>query len=53
MHDIEEEEEEEEDLEPKVKYAHILKKEEYDSDEEDDPVPYCDIGPGYYFFSQD
>jgi hypothetical protein len=29
----------------------ILQKEEYeDDDEEEDPLPYIDIGPGYYFF---
>lgn len=37
-------------LEPRVKYADILQKEEYVGEEEDGPVPYIDDGPGYYFF---
>jgi hypothetical protein len=50
----EEEEYEDEELIPRVKYSVILQKEEYeDEDEEEDPLPYVDIGPGYYFFDQD
>jgi hypothetical protein len=53
MYDLDDYGEEEDEIEPKVKYSFILQKEDYESDEEDDPIPYCDIGPGYYFFSQD
>lgn len=45
----EEEEEEEEEIEPRVKYSSILQREDYEDDEEVDPVPYVDIGPGYFF----
>jgi hypothetical protein len=47
MYELDEEEEEEE-LEPVVRYS-VLQKEEYSEDDEEDPVPYVDIGPGYYF----
>jgi len=48
---FEEEEESEDELVPRVKYSVILQKEDYeDEDEEEDPLPYVDIGPGYYFF---
>jgi len=56
MHEFfdEEEEYEDDELIPRVKYSVILQKEEYeDEDEEEDPLPYVDIGPGYYFFDQD
>ena len=44
------EDEEEDELSPKVKYSVILQKEDYVEDEEEDPAPYDDDGPGYYFF---
>ena len=50
----EEEEEYEDELVPRVKYSVILQKEDYeDDDEEEDPLPYVDIGPGYYFFDEE
>jgi hypothetical protein len=50
----EEEEIEEDELVPRVKYSVILQKEDYeDDDEEEDPLPYVDIGPGYYFFDEE
>lgn len=51
MYDIENDtDEEEEELTPRVKYSVILQKENYIEDEEEDPVPYEDNSPGYYFF---
>lgn len=49
MYDFDSEDDENE-LQPQVKYAHILQKEDYVGEEEHDPVPYVDDGPGYYFF---
>ena len=42
MYDIDEEIEEEEELEPRVKYSIILEKDDYESEEEEDPVPYSE-----------
>lgn len=43
--------EDEDELQPRVKYSVILQKEDYeDDDEEEDPLPFVDLGPGYYFF---
>ena len=51
---FEDEEESEDELTPRVKYSVILQKEDYeDDDEEEDPLPYVDIGPGYYFFDSE
>lgn len=50
MYELEEETDEEEELEPRVKYSVILQKENYLEEEEEDPEPYVDNGPGYYFF---
>jgi hypothetical protein len=47
MYDLEDEEEEEEELEPRVKYSTILQREDYETDEEEDPVPYSELGYGY------
>jgi hypothetical protein len=48
---FDEEESEDEELIPRVKYSVILQKEDYeDDDEEEDPLPFVDLGPGYYFF---
>lgn len=48
---FDDDESEEDEIIPKVKYAVILQKEEYeDDDSEEDPLPYIDLGPGYYFF---
>ena len=49
-HEIDEESEEDEELEPRVRYSVILQKEDYVEEEEEDPEPYADDGPGYYFF---
>lgn len=47
-------EESEDELVPRVKYSVILQTEEYeDDDDEEDPLPYVDIGPGYYFFDSE
>jgi hypothetical protein len=47
-------EESEDELIPRVKYSVILQKEDYeDDDDEEDPLPYVDIGPGYYFFDEE
>lgn len=51
--DLEDTDEEEEELKPRVKYSVILQKEEYKDDEEEDPVPYVDIGPGYFFLQKE
>jgi hypothetical protein len=54
LFEVEEEEESEDELNPRVKYSVILQKEDYeDDDDEEDPLPYVDIGPGYYFFDED
>ena len=51
LFDEDSDEESEDELVPRVKYSVILQKEDYeDDDEEEDPLPYVDIGPGYYFF---
>jgi hypothetical protein len=52
MYDLDDQDtDDEEELEPIVKYSVILQKEEYENDEdEDDPVPFVDLGPGYFFF---
>ena len=43
-----------EDLQPRVRYSVILQKEDYeDEDEEEDPLPFVDLGPGYYFFDDE
>jgi hypothetical protein len=48
---FDEDEESDDELVPRVKYSVILQKEDYeDDDDEEDPLPYVDIGPGYYFF---
>ena len=54
MHDLlEDTDEEDDELVPRVKYSVILQKEDYeDDDDEEDPLPYVDIGPGYYFFDE-
>jgi hypothetical protein len=50
----EEEDSEDDELVPRVKYSVILQKEDYeDDDDEEDPLPYVDIGPGYYFFDSE
>ena len=51
--DLEEDTDEEEELKPRVKYSVILKKEEYEDEEEEDPVPYVDLGPGYFFLQKE
>ena len=46
--------EDDEDLQSRVRYSVILQKEDYeDDDEEEDPLPFVDLGPGYYFFDDD
>jgi hypothetical protein len=51
---LEDTDEEDAELVPRVKYSVILQKEDYeDDDDEEDPIPYVDLGPGYYFFDQD
>jgi len=51
LFDEDTEDSDEDELVPRVKYSVILQKEDYeDDDEEEDPLPYVDIGPGYYFF---
>jgi len=44
-----EEDEEEDDFQTRVKYAVILQREDYEDEEEEDPIPYVDLGPGYFF----
>ena len=46
----EDDDEDDEELEPRVRYSVILQKEDYLEEEEEDPEPYADDGPGYYFF---
>ena len=51
MYELFDEDSDEDELQPRVKYSVILQKEDYeDDDDEEDPLPYVDIGPGYYFF---
>jgi len=51
---LEDTDEEDEELVPRVKYSVILQKEDYeDDDDEEDPIPYIDLGPGYYFFDEE
>jgi hypothetical protein len=51
---FDEEESEDEELIPRVKYSVILQKEDYeDDDDEEDPLPFVDLGPGYYFFDDE
>ena len=54
MYELLEDTDEEDELVPRVKYSVILQKEDYeDDDDEEDPLPYVDIGPGYYFFDEE
>ena len=51
LFDEDSDEESEDELVPRVKYSVILQKEDYeDDDDEEDPLPFVDLGPGYYFF---
>jgi len=51
---FEEEDSEDDELVPRVKYSVILQKEDYeDDDDEEDPLPFVDLGPGYYFFDEE
>ena len=54
MYELLEDTDEEDELVPRVKYSVILQKEDYeDDDDEEDPIPYVDLGPGYYFFDEE